>query len=149
MSSQSSLLKASRPPGRVVDDAGELSEHGHAVVYVDGEYSLEETLSLLADRFDEVRDDLPESVGVWSRDGYHRHEDVSASWRRVLDNGDEERLSIFPRGPHLYEWSIKLSQWFDSSQISGVDSRGIVGSYETPSEALSAAVDYMQEVDSE
>jgi len=148
MSDQPSLLEASRPAGRVIDETGELSEYDQAAVYIDGEYHLEETLNVLAERFDEVRDDLPESVGEWSRDGYRRVEDVSASWRVVRENGDEERLSLFPRGPWLHAWTLGIVRWRAESTVSGFDMSGNVmdgSGYDTPAAALSDAVAYMED----
>jgi len=104
-------------------------------------------LNVLAERFDEVRDDLPESVGEWSRDGYRRVEDVSASWRVVRENGDEERLSLFPRGPWLHAWTLGIVQWRAESTVSGWDMSGSVmdgSGYDTPDAALSDAVAYME-----
>lgn len=148
MSDQRSLVEASRPDGLVVDETGELAEHhDHGAVYLDGEYDLDETIEVLEARFSDVRDDLPESVGDWSRDGYRRVEEVSASWRREWENGDEAKLSVFPRGPWLHEWTLGIVWWRAESTVSGWDMSGTVmdgSGYDTPRAALEDAIAYMR-----
>jgi len=148
MSEQPSLVESSRPDGRVVDETRALAEHhDYGAVYTDGEYDLEETLDVLADRFDDVRDDLPESVDEWERNGHRRVEEVSATWRRIRENGDEEQLELFPRGPHLHDWTLGITRWRAESDVSGWDMSGWVmdgSGYDTPAAALSDAVAYME-----
>ncbi|WP_418283895.1 hypothetical protein [Halorubrum sp. DTA46] len=148
---QPSLTEASRPDGRVVDETGDLAEHhDHGAVYVDGEYSLNATIDVLADRFDPVRADLPELVGGWERDGHRRREEASASWRREWENGDEARLSLFPRGPHLHDWTLGITRWRADSTVSGWDMSGFVmdgAGYDTPASALDDAIAYMEGAD--
>lgn len=148
---QPSLTEASRPDGRVVDETGDLAEHhDHGAVYVDGEYSLGATIDLLADRFGPICPDLPESVGEWERDGYHYRKEVSASWRREWENGDEARLSLFPRGPHLHDWTLGITRWRADSTVSGWDMSGFVmdgAGYDTPADALGDAKEYMRGCD--
>lgn len=148
MNEQPTLVEASRPDGRVIDETGELDEiHDYGAVYVDGEYSLDETVAVLEDRFGDVRDDLPEQVGPWSRDGFRRRAEVSASWRVERENGDEERLSLFPRGPRLHAWVLGITRWRAESEVDGWDMSGSVmdsSGYDTPADALEAAVEFME-----
>ncbi|OYR45279.1 hypothetical protein [Halorubrum sp. Hd13] len=148
MSNQPSLVEASRPGGLVIDETGDLAEHhDHGAAYRDGEYSLDDTVDVLEERFNDVRDDLPDQVGEWTRDGHRRREEVSASWQIVHENGDEERLSLFPRGPWLHAWTLGITRWRTESSVSGWDMSGSVmdgSGYETPAAALSDAVEYME-----
>lgn len=146
MNKQPSLIEASRPDGRVVDETGDLDEYGdHGAVYVDGEYDLEETVDLLSERFDDVRDDLPDQVGEWSRDGFRYHRRVSAAWSRVTEDGDEEIVSLFPRGPWLHEWSLNIERHRSDSEVSGASMSGFIGSgYDTPAAALRELVSHME-----
>lgn len=148
MSDQRSLVEASRPSGVVVDETGDLAEHhDHGAVYRDGEYSLDGTVEVLECRFNDVRDDLPNQVGEWTRDGHRYREEVSASWHVERDNGDEERLTLFPRGPWLHAWTLGITRWRAESTVSGWDMSGSVmdgSGYETPAAALEDAVEYME-----
>ena len=69
MSEQPSLVESSRPDGRVVDETRALAEHhDYGAVYTDGEYDLEETLDVLADRFDDALGFVQGIHEPWTRE---------------------------------------------------------------------------------
>lgn len=142
MNDQLSLTESSRPSGVVVDETGEFDEHGdHGAVYAGGEYDLERTVDLLAERFDRIADDVPESVSEWTLDGHRYRERVSVKWRRELENGDVETVYVFPRGPWLHEWSIG----YDTDYADGGSRYGGAGyGFYSPEHALEAAVSFMR-----
>lgn len=100
----------SNEPSRRVDEHGRRDQWDRGGVYIDGEFSLEATKELLADRFSPLEQQLPESVGEFVRVEAKR--EYVAQYTTESDDtaqaGTRTVLKIFPRGPNLNDWTVSL-----------------------------------------
>jgi hypothetical protein len=101
-----------------VDEYGERDQWSRGGVYdAAGEFDLEATKSELKSRFAPISEQLPESINQYEREQIL--EDYTARFRwagkTTNENGRvvaERLVRIFPRGPHLHEWSVKICERF-------------------------------------
>jgi len=137
-----------------VDEHGEHDEFDTGGVYdrPGGEFLLEPTKELLAERFALFRSDLPEQVGPFERvDVPERNEGIEARYETREEF--ETVVRIFPRGPSLHAWTVAITEYVATprdappeDQWRGSGSKILEGASDLydPSDAIEAAVEFME-----
>ena len=143
-----------------VDEHGELDRWNRGGVYnAAGEFDRDATVTLLEERFGDVREDIPTDVNNFSRcvPRHVRKDEAEVWWVRNGFPRTEEmgRFSVktrtvhlFPRGPYLHDWSVGVQQLDHGGRRGGEESGTCsflhASGLETPREALESAVEYME-----
>jgi hypothetical protein len=91
-----------------LDEHGEHDEWGRGGVYdAAGRFDLDATRDLLAERFEPVAADLPDGAGPFERQ--HTGDPLNAYYE--TNEEYETVVRIFPRGPHLHEWTVAVTEY--------------------------------------
>jgi len=102
-----------------IDEHGEADQWDRGGIYdASGQFDLEATKSELADRFQDVKSQLPDQVGEYTK------EDTCAEYIAAYRSSGEtqskngfpvksRRVRIFARGPHLNEWTVEIREKFE------------------------------------
>jgi hypothetical protein len=141
-----------------VDEHGRHDKWDRGGVYTTaGEFDLEATEELLAERFEAVVDELPESVGpferVDARDSRYADRQIRARYETVEEY--ETAVCVYPRGPYLRAWTVAIEEYGppvmdDPPADTGYRSMAnsiLVSGLDDPSAAVETAVGWMQDYD--
>jgi hypothetical protein len=136
---------------RRVDEHGAADRWNRGGIYdASGNFDLEATRTELTDRFQDVSHRLPEQVGEYTR-GQNPREPYIAVYQRSGEMQNENGrnitrrvIRIFPRGPHLNEWTVGVKEEFGEAG----NLRSFLHSHamglDKPSAAAATAVAVMQ-----
>lgn len=99
--------------GRFVDEYGKRDKWDRGGVYIDGEYQLEATKDLLADRLAPVKARVPETAGDYEQIEPAFGPKIVFKTDAIEDDVHGQSVTsrtveIFPRGPHLHNWTVSI-----------------------------------------
>lgn len=134
-----------------IDEYGNHDQWGRGGVYdAAGEFDLEATKAELKSRFDPVSDRLPELVNRYEREPAREDYIARFRWSGHTTNRrgrvvSERVVRVFPRGPHLHEWSVKICERFadDGGTCSWIHQDALA--LDSPGAAAATALAYMRQ----